>query len=299
MSIYLTLSGLSSSLTVSARLHGVDVDHRLAGVIAKFNRSKEQFDALLDEMDAFFNADPKPHTSVGEFDTDAWEWVERFRVHEEPPLRFGVMLGDCVHNLRSALDHLMWQVTLLDGNVPGDATQFPIASKSEGQFEAMADHRVPGLSAEHRARLKTAQPYNAGDRAHLHPLSALATLSNTDKHRVLNTAVSVNATDAQEVLNQLLSSGFPPNVHAVWVVSKGTRLKDGTPWLRIGWDRGEEPPREVQVHGGLDLGIAFGDIGLDAMSFHHVGKYVLKVIQGFMADFPETVWEDGEGSPES
>ena len=26
-----------------------------------------------------------------------------------PPARFGVLVGDYVHNLRSALDHLVWQ----------------------------------------------------------------------------------------------------------------------------------------------------------------------------------------------
>jgi hypothetical protein len=81
------------------------------------------------EVDAFFNADPPPHFSIGGFDSDAWEWVERFQVVREPPLRLGVMFGDCVQNLRSALDHLAWQVTLLDGGTPGDSTQFPIASK--------------------------------------------------------------------------------------------------------------------------------------------------------------------------
>ena len=106
--------------------------HRLAGAVEKFNRAKEQFDQLIEEMDAFFNADPQPHFSIGEFDAEAWEWVERFQIREEPPLRLGVILGDCVHNLRSCLDHIAWQVTLLDGGTPNDETQFPIASKSKG-----------------------------------------------------------------------------------------------------------------------------------------------------------------------
>ena len=39
----------------------VRMTHRLAGAAEKFNRSKEQFDDLIGEMDAFFNADPKPY----------------------------------------------------------------------------------------------------------------------------------------------------------------------------------------------------------------------------------------------
>jgi hypothetical protein len=269
--------------------------HRLAGAVAKFNRSKEQFDELIVEMDAFFNQEPKPHHSVGEFDTQKWEWVERFQVRQEPPLRLGVILGDCVHNLRSALDHVIWQVTLLDGNTPDDGTQFPIASKSESQFEAIAKRRIPGLSEKHRTLVKDAQPYNAGDGADRHPLSVLATLSNADKHRVVNPAYSFLNDDPGPALDALVGSyqGTDPSpVHAFWMAKKGTRLIHGTPWFRITWKPGEEPPREVEVSGDMTLGIAFGDIGLAASSYVDIAKYVLRVIQAFMADFPETEWVD-------
>jgi hypothetical protein len=39
--------------------------HPLDGAIEKFNRSKEQFDELPCELRDFFDADPKPHGSVG------------------------------------------------------------------------------------------------------------------------------------------------------------------------------------------------------------------------------------------
>jgi hypothetical protein len=270
-------------------------DHRLAGAIAKFNRSKEQFDELIVEMDAFFNQDPKPHHSVGEFDTEKWEWVERFQITQEPPLRLGVIFGDCIHNLRSALDHVIWQTTLLDGGTPDDSTQFPIASKSEAQFEAIAKRRIAGLSEKHRALVKQAQPYNAGDQAHRHPLGVLATLSNTDKHRVVHPAYSFISDDPGPALDALVGSYQGEDsspVHAFWMAKRGTRLMHGTPWFRITWEPGEEPPREVQVNADMTLGIAFGDIGVAASSIRHIAEAVLKVIQAFMADFPETVWED-------
>ena len=110
-------------------------EHRLAGVVEKFNRSKEQFDEFRTELDTFLDAEPEPYFSVGDFDHDAWEWIERFQIRREFPIRFGVILGDSVHNLRSALDHLICQVTMLDlpegesGEGICDQTQFPIASK--------------------------------------------------------------------------------------------------------------------------------------------------------------------------
>src|ERR1700742_2507819 len=89
---------------------GIPKPHHLAGVIEKHNRSAELFEGLLNEVQRFQAADPAPYKSVGQFDMETWEWVERLKIVEEPPLRFGIILGDIVHNLRSALDQLMCRV---------------------------------------------------------------------------------------------------------------------------------------------------------------------------------------------
>ena len=272
--------------------------HRLGGVVAKFNRSKQEFDVLRSEIEEFFERDPPPHYSRGYFDPDAWEWIERFRVREAPPLRFGVILGDCLHNLRSALDHLICQLTLLDGGTMADCekTQYPIASKSEEQFEAMADFRIPLLSRHHRAMVKRTQPYRAGNRAFAHPLSVLADLSNADKHRVLNPTYSVMKSDAESVLSRIVNSydGEGPDPTKSWHMLKtGGRLDHGTPWLRVTFDRDllRERP-QIEVRGVLRTGLAFGDIGLDADSYRHIGEYVRLIIEMFQRRFPETKYID-------
>lgn len=272
--------------------------HRLAGVIAKFNRSKEQFDELLTEMDEFFNQESKPHFSRGYFDAKAWEWVERFQIREEPPLRFGIMLGDCVHNLRSALDHLMCQVTMLDGGTIDDCarTQFPIVRESEAQFEAMADRQIPVLSKRHRALVKRAQPYRAGDEAWRHPLAVLRELSNADKHRLINSTYSVVKGDVPGLLDRLTSGyeGDGPSPVVAWFMAKeGQRLEHDAAWFRIVFNR-EILTEPVKVHmsGNLSLGIGFGEIGLDADSFRYLAEYVLKIIQTFLRSFPETKYVD-------
>jgi hypothetical protein len=271
-------------------------EHRLAGAVEKFNRAKEQFDELRAELDAFFNKEPKPHASVGEFDTDAWEWVERFQVIEEPPLRLGVILGDVLHNLRSCLDHIAWQVTLLDGNTPDDRTQFPIASKSEAQFEASANDRIPGLNAKHRAMVKEVQPYMRGDEARFHPLSLLADLSNIDKHRVVHATYSFTDMDAGETLDKFVGGytgeGESP-AHSFWMMSRGQRLEHGAPWFRIVWKRTEEPPRSVQVGGNFTTGIAFGEVGVDGSHFKRIPEFIrLGILEPFMREFPETQYID-------
>lgn len=273
--------------------------HRLGGVVAKFNRSKQEFDVLRSEIGSFFDQDPAPHYSRGYFDPETWEWIERFQVREPPPLRFGVILGDCVHNLRSALDHLICQLTLLDGGTMEDCekTQYPIASKSEEQFEGMANYRIPRLSKRHRAMVKQTQPYLAGDRAFAHPLAVLAELSNADKHRVLNPTYSVMKSEAASILDRIVGSyqgEGPTPAKSWWMLEKGGRLEHDAAWLRIAFDRNilTERPGEVEVRGFLRTGLAFGEIGLDADSYRHVAEYVRRIIEAFQRRFPETKYID-------
>jgi hypothetical protein len=275
--------------------------HRLAGAVEKFNRSQEQFDALRAEMDAFFNTDPRPHSSMGGFDPDAWEWIERFQIREPPPLRFGVILGDCVHNLRSCLDHVLWQVTLLDGGTPDRYTQYPIATESEAQFERMAKRRIAGLSPRHRAMVRETQPYHRGDEAATHPLAILANLSNTDKHQVVHTAFSIVGYDAAATLAGLVrqdSEDRPSPVEGWWLASDG-RLDHDSPWFRIVWRRGEEPPTKVQLRGDMRTETVFGDVGLPASEFPKIADAVRTIVEAFMREFPETEYVDDPKPPDA
>jgi hypothetical protein len=269
--------------------------HRLAGAVEKFNRAKEQFDVLRADMDAFFNRDLRPYSTAGMFDREAWEWVERFQIRENPPLRFGVILGDCVHNLRCALDHAVWQTTLLDGGTPNSGTQFPIASKSESQFENMAKARIRGLSTEHRQLVNDAQPYHRGKDAGAHPLAVLADLSNTDKHQIVNPTYSFMEEDAGKVLDGLIGSYQGPGtspIHSFWVLKRGSPLEHDEPWFQAVWRRDQPLPTDVRLAGELKLGITFGEMRMDASDFKKIAATVLAVLQAFMRDFPETQFVD-------
>jgi hypothetical protein len=272
--------------------------HRLGGAIEKYNRSKEQFDVFRTELGEFLDQEPKPHFSRGEFDSDTWEWVERFQIRKKLPLRLGVILGDCVHNLRSALDHVICQTTLLDGGTMEDCarTQFPIVVESEARFEELANRQIKGLSPEHRTLVKLVQPYRAGDGASRHPLAVLADLSNTDKHRVINTAYSVIESDSGAVLDRLVESyqggDEPSPVRAWWMLSRGMRLEHETPWFRIEFHRHVPGPMKVEMGGNLSLGVGIGEIGLDSRDFPKVAELVYSIIERFMREFPETAYHD-------
>jgi hypothetical protein len=53
-----------------------------------------------------------------------------------------------------------------------------------------------------------------------------------------------------------------------------------------------EPPVNVKMSGNVAHGIAFGEIGLDADSYRHIGEFVWIVIERFMRQFPETRYND-------
>jgi hypothetical protein len=142
--------------------------------------------------------------------------------------------------------------------------------------------------------VKQSQPYHRGDRAQEHPLALLATLSNADKHRIVQTAFTIVGYDASGALDKLVASarqGWPTPVIGWWLASKG-RLHHCTPWMHIDWDRREDPPTEVKVGGDLTTEIAFREDGVRAVEFPEIAEAVRTVLEAFMADFPKTEFLD-------
>ncbi|HYZ92738.1 MAG TPA: hypothetical protein VFA34_10155 [Actinomycetota bacterium] len=110
---------------------------------------------------------------------------------DDPPTvdpMWGAIAGDCVHNLRTALDHLAWQLA----KRPGKDTAFPIWRTPRRRWYAPHKHLLPdicgGVGRDVRQALEVVQPYNRRDLNH--SLWTISRLDNTDKHRVLLVATS-------------------------------------------------------------------------------------------------------------
>jgi hypothetical protein len=156
----------------------------LDGIRAKLKRAEEHLDVLEAEMGNYLGGDiyilvrdEKPDRTIFHL------WIKA-----EPPLRFSILLGDCCHNLRSALDHIVWQMVLANKQTPDENTAFPIWDKPpQGIFAPKA---IRGISKEACALIESLQPYQDGQQASEHVLWFIKTLSNTDKHRTLNLTVA-------------------------------------------------------------------------------------------------------------
>ena len=114
------------------------------------------------------------------------EFRAQFRF--DPPILDTVpmLIGDAVHNLRSALDHLA--CALADLEVPPTSEtgqpdiEFPIYI-SEAEFIKRGARRIEKLPPSAQDEIKSLQPYRAGNNARFQLLWALHRLDIIDKHR--------------------------------------------------------------------------------------------------------------------
>lgn len=168
----------------------------LDGCWAKVERAREHMHELEQLAEAFLRRHPNQirfdkYTEPG--------WVILRALVEPPPVRISLVAGDLIHNLRSALDYLVWQLVRSEGGVGGTHTAFPICL-SESEFDRRVrnppkNRKSPlhGIdpSGDKWALVDRFQPYHAGHQADVEPLSALAALSNRDKHRSLLAGLSI------------------------------------------------------------------------------------------------------------
>jgi hypothetical protein len=173
-------------------------------------RAKEHFDLLNAELDRFLESNT--------YTIDA----ERRKGHIElragqvtpVPAAFGPIVGDCLHNLRSALDHLAFQLSA--ANCEGQqrarverATAFPIFDDAERFGERDRQGRpsrrsglwkMQGMAEEVREAIEALQPFNSSVPAGQYSyLSLLRDLSDTDKHREPQLVVPILARGTIEI----------------------------------------------------------------------------------------------------
>ncbi len=190
----------------------------LDGVLAKLERANEHYAELNAEIRTYLASEPyvvvrQEHPDWEGSGDDYVSFVLRLR--EEAPIRLGVVLGDCAHNLRSSLDHLAWQLVVAAGNEPKGGpggTQFPIVEAIPKKVVAI----VGGVDPKALLVIDSHQPYHLGDDAPLHSLSVIRTISNTDKHQnlllasayVFNASANLVDRTTGQVLSNPVDKGF-------------------------------------------------------------------------------------------
>ncbi len=165
----------------------------------KLRRAQAHFDSLRESIEGFVNSDLYS-IEVTEAEPGGEEntWVSRLllRIREQPPADdWALMIGDIVHNTRSALDIMAYQ----HASDPDRQTAFPI-HVTEPDFKGTGLSKMQKLPKKYRTLIEREQPYNQWkDDPPSDPLAILADLDNTSKHRVIPTVVSWFGPDALSV----------------------------------------------------------------------------------------------------
>lgn len=154
----------------------------LTGVYVKIERAKKHVADLRSACNPFVDVGPKtrPYRLYAEIDPETREQIIRVAIYDALPLELGAMAGDAVHNLRSALDLLMWQLVIGNGGTPTDKTMFPI-SETPHDFVAAPPRAIQGASGDVASLLQTLKPHMGGNDA----LWRIHRIDIVDKHHVL------------------------------------------------------------------------------------------------------------------
>lgn len=156
----------------------------LLGVQLKVERAEEHYAALDAAVVEFLGS--QPYRLVVEVSSDGLEHTYRVADVRQPGAALSVFIGDCLHNYRSALDHLVWQLVLANAGTPSRRNEFPIFLERD-QFKLHARKKLAGVAPAAAAVIEGFQPYQRPDlgAALRHPLWALHELDIQDKHRLL------------------------------------------------------------------------------------------------------------------
>lgn len=161
----------------------------------KLNWSKTHIETLRHAVASWLSTDayrfaPSTNQATG-------RTVIRARITKPPAPELALMIGDSVHALRAALDHLALEL-VASYHYPApvspdleETSEFVIIggadpSLGEHRFDSAAGTKLRGIDLNARLLIKGMQPYHLADAYMEHPLWIIHELDRIDKHRRLN-----------------------------------------------------------------------------------------------------------------
>lgn len=163
----------------------------LNGFDAKIRRTKEHLGTFQASVRSYLD-DPEAYSIIEEPDLETGVFTYRLHVYRQPPSEeWSLLFGDCIHNLRAALDHLFWALVLLKHPKATDdpkvvrnhwKANFPIYGDRTRFVRRQSDLEY-FVGKDALATLERMQPYHglgAGK-----GLQVINECDVTDKHRLL------------------------------------------------------------------------------------------------------------------
>lgn len=250
-------------------------------VWAKVHRNKLKAELASVETD-----ESKRVPIVAKFDVDAFEYsIQVIELPRRLIARVGLRIGDTIHNLRSALDLLAWQLAC---EATGSKRpprprqiQFPIYDFAKTTDVVVGRRKVKrwgfdsawllSLAPQQKTALAGFQPYRGGHGKHLR---LLRDMSNDDKHRLLT---PILLTGVQDFTTFWLNNGMVTSIQ----VFENRRLKPGVEVARFGWRAYTMFDPKDQVTSTLTPYIGLRNRRDPVETLDHIAAAVTKVLETF------------------
>jgi hypothetical protein len=159
------------------------------GVEAKIERAKKHISELESRCAAFFDSDPRPYVVATKRNPQTRQLIYYLDRIADTPIDLAVITGDVIQCLRSALDHLAYQLVRVGSpNAPPESltyVYFPVGD-TPTDYETKKSAQTKGMRKEAVEAIDAVKPYMGGNDT----LWRIHRLNRIDKHRLLVTLVS-------------------------------------------------------------------------------------------------------------
>jgi len=245
---------------------------------AKIVRGFAHYEALAAEVATFATVTPDPiiawtQTTIDE-DGQTWNALVCTDVLRPPPVEFGLIAGDSIHNFRTALDHVVCALIRVNGKEPKRANQFPIqVTAPDDEAKKRIRRNLARMRPEARKRINELQPYLDPASERSRALRLLSLLDNADKHQLVTPAVAISDSPLIHLTPAHLSPRGIVNFHQYVPLFPGTTI--------CRWPLDSEI-KTVSIE-NLTAFVGFGSAeeGITVSGFPHLGQVVFDIVESF------------------
>ena len=213
----------------------------------KLDRAEELLNQLNAKVDKWHGT--KPYGFITKPNQDFTSFSVLVEIYDEPPIaRWSLIYSDFLHNLRCALDHMVWAIAVHEDPpyVFSDdrSLMFPIWIKPPNSNDRS---RIKRLSTHVQTAVEFMQPCNRPvTTGHpYHPLAILGDFDNQNKHKLLKLARPAIASFKMRVIsNRQPGEGIPRQTTYRGTVEHGIEI------IKVDFD---SPHPEAKLQYGVEF----------------------------------------------
>lgn len=152
----------------------------LVGARLKLGRAREHERALLEAWQVAQQSGLVGYVQTRP-DDDGWVHLQWARDLSLPPT-IPLLWGDMLYNARAALDYVVWQLVLRNGEMPTRANAWPVLTDPE-RWVDVSGRLLRGVAPAWQQAVQAAQPFMVPE-PEAHHLTLLDEYNNVNKHRL-------------------------------------------------------------------------------------------------------------------